>query len=60
MIVIALAAAGVAGAGVAGAGVAAAGADAAGAVVVMDSLALNLIESLAWLKVNPCAVNLKY
>ena len=61
VIVMALVAAGFAGAvGVAGVGVAVAGAEAAGAVVVMASLALNLIESLAWLKVNPCAVNLKY
>ena len=46
-------------AGAAGAAAAAAGAG-VGAGVVIDSFALNLIESFAWLNVKPCAVNLKY
>lgn len=62
VIVVAFAAvalAAVALAAVVGAAVVAAGAG-AGAGVVIDSFALNLIESFAWLKVKPCAVNLKY
>ena len=43
--------------GVDAAGAAAAG---AGAVAVIASLGFSLMESFAWLKVNPCAVNLKY